>query len=191
MCGDIDRQLRVTVAKNGGFVSSNVMQKPGISVGKRLLISAFGLLAVYLAWAAALGLLWIEPAKGRLQFAVLRAVPMAIELAMPKTEASFVFCRNELGKSECSPLSPTALERYSNDDRYLFNRPLKNTIAQGIRPSFVLGNMLCRPRSNSIGVTCLYAYDGTGPNGEEFFFCDRVRERCFFPELAGVRYPYG
>lgn len=171
-------------------MSSNVIQKTGISLRKRLVISAFGLLGIYLAWAAVLGLVWIEPAKDRLQFAILRAVPMAIELAMPKTKARFDFC-SELGQGECPPLSPASLASYSDDDRYLFNRPIKSAIAQGIRPSFVLGNMLCRPRSNSMGVTCLSAYDGNGPNGEEFFFCDRIRETCYFPKLAGVRYPYG
>lgn len=134
---------------------------------------------------------FIEPVKGRLQFALFYALPMAIELVDSEAEARLDFCRESVGKSHCEPLPPRNLAGYLASDRYSLNEPLKNSIDREVMPAFVSGNLLCNPISRSLSVNFRSSYAGQGPNGEEFFFCQRSLAKCYFPELSGVQYPYG
>lgn len=162
-----------------------------LTARQKVVFAASVLAALYLLWAAILGLLLIEPTKGRLQFAAMYAVPVAVELLAPETEAPKSFCSSSQLIAKCRPVRAPELVRLLADDRYRLNEPIKNSLSREVMPSFVIGNLLCRPISGSLSVICLSSYVGLGPNGEEIFFCDRDREDCFFPELAGVRYPYG
>lgn len=152
-------------------------------------VVAFG---IYLAWVLVLHFFILEGDRRGVGLPAIYGLPIAVEMARPEARDRNDFCLKLTGKRDCKPLSPETLTRHLESGRYTMANPPR-AISPGYtpKPYFVMNNRICNTRHNSIGVSCLTAYEASGPNGEEFFLCWSAYGRCFISELTGVTYPRG
>ena len=127
-----------------------------------------------------------------LHITAVYSLPLAIELARPEAEGKATFCRDVVNDRRCRPVSSASLMRYLSNGRYKMRNPPQWAYPGGsLRPFVFVRNKVCQFSSDSLSVSCLAAYEGRGPNGEEFFLCAEDTGRCFMSQLVGVEYPHG
>lgn len=151
-----------------------------------------GVTIAYFLWVGFLSFVILERGSERLTFSFLYGFPMAVELALPQSSNQLEHCRTKAGGGPCKALSSAELFSHHESGRYKLGRHRSQIGFLQPRASFFYaGNYRCHAKPRSWQVYCFAAYEGAGPNGEEFFLCSRRTSSCRFPELNGVIYPRG
>jgi hypothetical protein len=150
-----------------------------------------GIFLSYFLWAALLNFVLLGPERERFGVSTFYAIPMAVELAWPISDMSSEFCKANSDDGVCKPLSSDTLMKHDLSGRYKDSSTWKQSPYVAKSALLYTSNYRCGRVPDTWAMSCSIAFEASGPNGEEFFLCNRRVNRCYFPELEGVQYPYG